>query len=624
MKKLLALLMVSVLGLNLLSGCGSKTANTTTQAAETTAAETAAETEGQTSAAPESVAKEAIKIVYTNDIHSYAYNTITDKETKETHPGLRISSAAAMKKDLLANGENVLLVDAGDEIQGNIYGSCNDGETIIDIMNLAEYDLACPGNHEFDYGISVFFDRVAQAKYPFISCTFKNLPDKTTVLEPYKIYDYNGTKVAIVGVSTPFTYTSVARTTFMDENKNQIYTFSGLKDVNEFYNDVQATIDDVKDQVDYVIGLGHVGLDAGAQVLGLSSRDLINHTQGFDAFIDGHSHTVLASENVKDKEGEDVLLTQTGTGLANIGVMTITSEGQISTELVTEYPNYDTKTAELEDAFEAIIQEKTTVKIGELDTTLCTHDPDHPDVRLVRTSETNLGDFITDAYYWYINEVVDSSCDVVINNGGGLRAPIEKGDVRYIDIKNVVPFSNALCMIKVTGAQLKDIFENGSALVGGWDPEINAPAELGAFMHAAGVRYTIDASVPSSIEYADEAFKQVTGEYRVKDLQIYNKETCEYEDVDPERSYTLGGIDYLLRKGGSGLSFLQDNECVISYVGPEVELVIEYINAFEKNGEYSEITSSNSPLAQYKNYMINYKEPYGAGRINIINLNYQK
>lgn len=627
MKKIKALLLVSALALCALSGCGKKTAAETAApaatAAETTAAaETVKETAAETKAEP--AKKEAVTVIYTNDVHSYVYNTVTNKETKEKHPGLRLSSVAAMKKDMIAEGKNVLLVDAGDEIQGNIYGSFDKGETVINLMNSAAYDLACPGNHEFDYGVATFFDRAAQANYPFISSTFKNVSDNSLVLEPSKIFDLNGTKIAFVGISTPLTLTSTARTTFQDENKKQIYTFSGTKGLDEFYRDIQTAIDEVRDKADVVIGLGHIGVDADAIALGISSRDVIANTEGLDALIDGHSHTVMEGELIKNKNGKEILLTQTGTGLANIGVMTISENGKISTELVKEYPNSDAAMAALEDSTDAYIQEKMTVKIGELDTALCTHDPEKPELRLVRHRSTNLGDFITDAYYWYLNKVVGTGCDVVINNGGGLRAPIEAGDITYLSVKNVVPFGNNICMIKVTGAQLRDALENGAIMTGVWDPELNIPAEQGSFMHVAGIRYTIDASVTTSVEYENEVFKQVSGEYKVKDIQVYNRETGVYEDVDPEGTYTLGGIDYILRNGGSGLAFLGDCECVLTYVGPEAELVVEYVNNFKKEGEFAKISSANSPLSDYKNYLLDYENPYGSGRISIINVDYKK
>lgn len=635
MKKITALLLISALILSALTGCGKKnvaaetTAPAATAAAETTtaaktaaAAETVKETAAETKAEP--AKKEAVSIIYTNDVHCSIYNTVTNKETREKHPGLRLSSVAAMKKDMIAEGKNVLLVDAGDEIQGNIYGSFDKGETVINIMNSAGYDLACPGNHEFDYGVTGFFDRFQQARFPYISCTFRNVSDNSLVLDPSKIFDLNGTKVAFVGISTPQTITSTARTTFQDANKNQIYTFSGAKGADDFYRDIQTAIDEVRDKADYVIGLGHIGVDAEAIALGISSRDVIAHTEGLDALIDGHSHTVMEGDLIRNKNGKEIPLTQTGTGLANIGVMTISEDGKITTELVKEYPNSDTATAALEDSCDAYIQAKMTVKIGELGTALCTHDPKQPELRLVRHTETNLGDFITDAYYWYLNKVVGTGCDVVINNGGGLRAPIEAGDITYLSVKNVVPFGNNICMIKVTGAQLKDALENGATMTGVWDPELNVPAEQGAFMHVAGIRYTIDASIPTSVEYENDTFRQVTGAYKVKDIQVYNRETGNYEDVDPEDTYTLGGIDYILRNGGSGLSFLGDCECVLTYVGPEAELVVEYVNNFKKEGEFAKVSSANSPLSDYKNYLLNYENPYGSGRISIINVDYKK
>jgi len=648
MRKTVSLLICFILLVSVFGGC-TKTADTAGQnAAEAVsqAASAAEETQSKTQEAaaassaeaisessPEKPAesslaataaeKEEITIIYTNDIHSYIYNTVTNKETKETSPGLRPSNVAAMKKDLIREGKNVLLVDAGDEIQGNIYGSLDKGESVIGIMNTAGYDLATPGNHEFGYGIVNFFDRVNQAKYPFISCTFRKADDHTAVLDPWKIFDFNGTKVAFVGVSTAKTPSSVTPSAFQDENRKQIYDFSGRLDPEEFYRDVQAAIDEVKDQADYVIGLGHVGIDAESQQAGVSSRDLIAHTEGFDAFIDGHSHTSMPMEMNRDKSGKEIPLTQTGCYLSAIGVMNIGADGSITTQLITEYPNKDADTAKAEDSYDSMIQTKLSTKLGELENTLYTGDP-VTQQRLVRRSETNLGDFIPDAYYWYLNEVVNIPCDVVVNNGGGIRAPIEKGDISYMSIRNVVPFGNTICQIKITGAQLRDVLENGVSLIGEWDPVANTPAEQGPFMHVAGMRFTVDAAVPSSVECEGDVFQRVKGEYRVKDLQIYNRETAQYEDVDLERTYTIGGIDYILRNGGCGLAFLGSNECIHSYIGPEAELVVEYVRAFKKSGEYAVVNSANSPLAAYKNYLLDYENPYGSGRVKMINLKYDK
>ena len=107
-----------------------------------------------------------IVVLYTNDVHTYIDNG------DEEEAGLRYSNVAALKDELAAAGNNVLLVDAGDAIQGTAYGSMDKGATIVKLMNAAGYDLATLGNHEFDYGMSGAMNAIEWAEYPYVSCNF--------------------------------------------------------------------------------------------------------------------------------------------------------------------------------------------------------------------------------------------------------------------------------------------------------------------------------------------------------------------------------------------------------------------------------------------------------------------
>lgn len=121
----------------------------------------------------------------------------------------------------------------------------------------------------------------------------------------------------------------------------------------------------------------------------------------------------------------------------------------------------------------------------------------------------------------------------------------------------------------------------------------------------------------------NEMFKSVDGQYKVKDVKVYNRKTGLYEDLDLEKEYQLGGINYLLRNSGNGLCMFADNNLTVDYVGQDYVILAEYMGSFaqDDNG-VSVVNTANSPLASYGGYMIDYENPLGAGRINIENLNY--
>ena len=137
-----------------------------------------------------------VVILFTNDVHC----AIDDN--------LGYASVAGLRDELKAAGSEVLVVDAGDAAQGGPVGTLSTGSYIIDIMNKVGYDVAVPGNHEFDYGMDRFFELIGMANYPYISCNFTDLKTGKAVLDAYKIFDIGGIKLAFVGISTPKTITS--------------------------------------------------------------------------------------------------------------------------------------------------------------------------------------------------------------------------------------------------------------------------------------------------------------------------------------------------------------------------------------------------------------------------------
>ena len=560
--------------------------------------------------------REDIKILYTNDIHSYIANTTKDKEGNEV-AALRLNNIAGYYKKLKNDFKNVMLVDAGDEVQGAIYGAIDRGVDMINIMNNVGYDLACPGNHDFDYGMDAFKGFVQEANYPYISCNFKESNGKN-VLDEYKIFEIGGAKIGFVGISTPSTIITSTPTFFQNSKGEFIYTFDGQYKKEDLYNSVQETVDEIKNKVDYVIALGHLGVGIDEQKLGITSIDVINNTTGLDAFIDGHSHTLMEKKIVKSKDDKDVVLTQTGFYLeSGFGVMDITKDGNINTTLVNNIEDKDDNVKNLEDALIDKVNNQLGQKIATLDKNLYIMTPGNDRQRIVRARETNMGNIASDSIYWYINELKKLDCDIAFVNGGGLRTGIDAGDVTYLSCKSVMPFGNQICLIKTKGINIKNAIEMGVNVVDGWNDEWNSPAENGGFIHAAGLKYDVDCNVPCHVKTDNSGmFVSVDGEYRVKNLMVYNKNTKEYEPLDDNKEYLLGGINYLLRNQGNGLTMFNDSELVLDYIDEDYTVFAKYFMAFDN----TKINNQNSPLKGYINYLYDYENPYGSNRINILNL----
>ena len=545
-------------------------------------------------------AKNEITVIYTNDVHTYIDKTLS------------YATVSAMKQDYQKAGKQVLLVDAGDHIQGTAYGGMDEGKTIVQLMNAAGYDIATLGNHEFDYGMARALATVQEAKFPYVSCNFyheKNGVVGDPVLDSYKVFDMNGTKVAFVGITTPESFTKSTPAYFQDANGKYIYGIAAGKDGSALYAAVQKAIDAAAKEADYVIALGHLGDDPSSQPW--TSEEVIAHTTGLDAFIDGHSHSTVEMKQVKDKAGNTVVLSQTGSYFAAIGEMTIAANGTITTKLVKEYGGSDATVAALQKTWMDKVEGMLGEKIAETGIEFTINDAEGN--RAVRKGATNLFDLNADAFYWYINEVANLDCDVAVMNGGGVRATIEAGDWTYKSCKTVNPFGNVLCLMKVPGQMILDALEFGS--------RDTPDSECGGFLSAAGLTYEIDSTVQYTGSQDDKGVWQAgpTGEYRVRNVKIYNKTTGTFEPLDVKKTYTLGGINYTLRNQGDGFNMFQESagmELVMEGIAMEYEAFAAYLKAFKDtdgNG-VANITSAASPLAALKNYPINYENAAGSGR----------
>ena len=562
--------------------------------------DTEPDTDGSTAA------EGGVTILYTNDVHSFIDNAWTD-DNDQTVEGLSYAHLAQMKQDLIAAGEHVLVADAGDHIQGSVLGAMDQGETILNLMD-GIYDVATIGNHEFDYGMDRCLSITADADYPYVSCNFVKLADGAPVLRPHVLLEVGGYKVGFVGVTTPETISSSAPAYFQDADGNFIYDILGG---DELYTAVQDSIDALEVAgADYIIALGHMGVDRSSEI---TSRTVIEHVNGLDAFIDGHSHTEIIKEMVKDADGKEVLLTQTGYYLGAIGKLTISDDGSLDTEMITSYEGKDEDVSAIKDNWVDEVNGMLGQKIGVLDAPLCMVDSEGK--RLVRTVECNLGNFVADSYYYYINEVEKLNCDIALINGGGLRADIPAGDATYKSFKAANPFGNILCLVDLTGQQILDALEWGSRYTTG---VVGDAAESGAFLHAAGLIYTIDPSIANTVVEDDQgAFAGApTGARRVSNVQVYDKATGTYLPLDPTKTYSVVGANYTLRNQGDGYTML-DGTLVKDYIVEDYMALSTYAKAFDDTtGDgISDITSATSPLSDYTGFMINYEHMYGAGRI---------
>ena len=549
--------------------------------------------------------KSDVTILYTNDVHTYI-----DKQS----PKLTYAAIADLKQSYQNAGKDVLLVDAGDHVQGTAYGSMDEGASIIKLMNAAGYDVATPGNHEFDYGMDRAKAIMKEADFPYLSCNWVDLRTTLRVLPSVKVFVRGGRRIAFVGVTTPETFTKSTPAYFMDKaQRKYIYDIQGGEDGKKLYDAVQKAIDKAKLLADVVIGLGHLGVDPSSSPW--TSEEVIAHTSGFDAFIDGHSHTVMENKQVQDASGKAVTLTQTGSYFANVGEMTIAADGTITTKLIPTHDGMDAGIAAMQTGWVNTVDDMLGEKIAVGDSDFYISDP-ATGKRRIRSAETNLGDFVADGIYAYFNEVEKLHCDVAIMNGGGIRADVPAGDWTFKTCKQVSPFGNVACLMSVTGKQIQDALEFAARFAG------EDGKENGGFLQVAGATYEIHTDIPNTVQTDEKNvwIGSATGTPRVQNVKIYDKASGSYLPLDPGATYALAGMNYTLRNLGDGFAMFDGAELIKDYVSEDYLVMSTYAMIFDgaDAAGLPHLSSANSPLAAYPGYLLNYEQPYGAGRITIL------
>lgn len=496
-------------------------------------------------------------------------NDIVILHTDDAHCGvndnLGYAGVAAYKAEMQKTHNYVALVDCGDAIQGESIGTLSAGAYLVDIMNEVGYDFATFGNHEFDYKLPQLAKLTKQAKYQYLACNFKYIGKGTSDLnyKPYEIVTYGDKKVAFIGIVTPESFTKSTPAYFQDESGNYIYSFSEDETGTALYETVQKTVDEARAAgADYVIAMGHLGNEGITDRW--TSKAVIANTTGIDAVLDGHDH-IAGVQKVANKDGKQIVLTEPGTKFENLGKLTIKTDGTITAELISpkEFTEKDAGITayitKLTDTFKEYVS-KVVAK-----SSIALPDKDENGNRLVRNHETALGDLCADAFR------VMMDADIGIMNGGGIRKPIKAGDITLDNILSVFPWGNLPCKMEVTGQTVLNMLEMGA---------INYPEESGGFLSVSGLKYTIMAGVPSSIELTDKGeFSKVAGKYRVTNVQVLNKKTNEYEPLDLNKTYTLGGIDYTILYCGDGFTMFNDSKVLkagdASYT--DAQMVVDYI-----------------------------------------------
>ena len=522
-----------------------------------------------------------ILILYTSDVHC------------GVSQGWGYAGLAAAKEQL-SKDYNVLLVDDGDHIQGEPIGTMTTGESIIRIMNTLGYDVAIPGNHEFDYGVDRFLELTKMANFPYISCNFNK--DGELVFAPWLIKEVGGVKIGFVGVTTPYTLRSSTPRYFMDDEGNFIYGFLQEESGEDLYNAVQKAVDEVRAEgADYVVVLAHLGNET--ECIPWMYSDVISHVSGIDAMLDGHSHDT-DQVVMKDKDGKDVVRSACGTKLANIGVLHITRDGKISSELYAwgssvaapkllglENAVGDAVTAET-----GVLDEKLQEVVATSTVDLVIHDPaavsaDGKPVRIVRRAETNLGDLCADAY---LDQAGDA--DIAFLNAGGIRVPLNKGDITLNDVLKVHPFGNNLSVIEVSGQQVLDALE--------WSVHA-VPGEFGGFNQVAGLSFEYDPTIETPCVQDSNGFLdhiEEGMERRVRSVLVGG------EPLDPAKTYKLACTDYQLQNHGDGYTMYDGAPVLQEAVKLDNQVLIDYIS-----GTLNGIIGAG------------YENPYGQGRIVALN-----
>jgi len=471
----------------------------------------------------------------------------------------------------------VATVSSGDYVQGGSLGSVSRGSYIIDMMNAVGYDVVTLGNHEFDYGGERMQELMSSLKAEVVSANVSLAGEVQTLYAPFTLRRYGNRTVGFVGATTPGAAVSEAYT-FFDKQGNPV--FDAHED--EVTLRVQQAVDEARAQgADYVILLSHLG---EVPVLSyVNTTELIAQTRGIDAVLEGHTHNLIVEQWIDNANGKPVLLTETGTRFSHIGKLVISPDGTLHAECIPVDQVsglHDARTDSVMAVIDAEVSGLMEQKLIHSGFPLFANDAQGN--RIIRCSETNLGDLVSDAMR------VVTGTQIALMNGGGIRADIAEGDVKYMHVNDVLPFSNSVLTLYMTGQQIVDLLE--------WTCQ-DLPEMSGNFMQASGLRYTADCRYQNQLSVDEEGVLIVEGKRRVIKVEVLDGDR--YLPIDPHRKYLVTTIEYISNTGRAFPTMVPLPHVNDDLMG-DIECLIQYLNMMD--GEMPE----------------RYRKPDGEGRIKIL------
>lgn len=491
-------------------------------------------------------------VVHTNDMHGYY-------ETTETSIG--IAGVAGLKNYYEAQGADVLLLDAGDFSQGSTLVSYYKGKNAAEYMAAAGYDAVSMGNHEFDYSFDALLDNMKVLTDAGVKVIDANVINKETgksYFDANAVFEFDGIKVGVFGLDTSETLTKASPSNVKAVN---------FLDKEEMFKEAQAQVDKLKSAgCDYIIALTHLGVDE--ESVGRRSTDLAAAVKGIDLIVDGHSHTVIDGG---EKVGDTVIVS-TGSYLANVGTVVIDKEAKTEEAKLISAADYAAGTAQYDETVKALVAEDVA-EVAEAYSKVFAKTEVHLEgtKQIVRSQETNLGDFTADAYLYTAQKYADEhelgvNVDCAISNGGGIRVSVEPGDISMDTLVTIFPFGNNVCLVTITGKQLLEVLEASTFCT---------PETIGGFPQVAGIEYKLDVSVPyeNGEQYPDSTYYAPAKPGSRVTIKSVNGKA-----FDPKAEYTVA-VNNFQAEGGDTYYQLTKNSYFCDTEILDCDALIEYVNS---------------------------------------------